>query len=368
MSNNYNNYYNQNNFHNRNKNYPKKKFLFQNKGNIREVEINSISQTEPTKQKEKYNNNNQIYNDLNQIDQFDNISKTNDETLSITNFKQEFIGCNSDDIIFRDFISSQVKSLITKLDDMDLDKKFNEISNQILNVKNSLENKIEDYNKKNEEDILEIKELLEWQNINDLRKKLLLLKGEKYSNNYVINNVFDFEKYYDSILSNDLKEIFLNNNKSFSEIITMIYNDYKENNNYQNNNLDNLNDKFWFIVHSFIKDEKLKDNNENKLILNLSGSIYRIIKHFRGLSDDIIIDFGELIPFLDKKEKIDNAKRNINIVVNLLYEILDKQIEISELSNKIFAYGHFFYGYKGNNIELKEFDENSIYFDFIELN
>ena len=161
MSNNYNNYYNQNNFHNRNKNYPKKKFLFQNKGNIREVEINSISQTEPTKQKEKYNNNNQIYNDLNQIDQFDNFSKTNDETLSITNFKQEFIGCNSDDIIFRDFISSQVKSLITKLDDMDLDKKFNEISNQILNVKNSLENKIEDYNKKNEEDILEIKELLE---------------------------------------------------------------------------------------------------------------------------------------------------------------------------------------------------------------
>ena len=368
MSNNYNNYYNQNNFHNRNKNYPKKKFLFQNKGNIREVEINSISQTEPTKQKEKYNNNNQIYNDLNQIDQFDNFSKTNDETLSITNFKQEFIGCNSDDIIFRDFISSQVKSLITKLDDMDLDKKFNEISNQILNVKNSLENKIEDYNKKNEEDILEIKELLEWQNINDLRKKLLLLKGEKYSNNYVINNVFDFEKYYDSILSNDLKEIFLNNNKSFSEIITMIYNDYKENNNYQNNNLDNLNDKFWFIVHSFIKDENLDDNNENKLILNLSGTIYRIIKYFRGLSDDIIIDFGELIPFLDKKEKIDNAKKNINIVVNLLYEILSKQIEISELSNKIFAYGHFFYGYKGNNIELKEFVENSIYFDFIELN
>ena len=368
MSNNYNNYYNQNNFHNRNKNYPKKKFLFQNKGNIREVEINSISQTEPTKQKEKYNNNNQIYNDLNQIDQFDNFSKTNDETLSITNFKQEFIGCNSDDIIFRDFISSQVKSLITKLDDMDLDKKFNEISNQILNVKNSLENKIEDYNKKNEEDILEIKELLEWQNINDLRKKLLLLKGEKYSNNYVINNVFDFEKYYDSILSNDLKEKFFKNNKSFSEIITMIYEDYKENNKYQNNNSDNLNDKFWFIVHSFIKDENLNDNNENKLILNLSGTIYRIIKHFRGLSDDIIIDFGELIPFLDKKEKIDNAKRNINIVVNLLYEILGKQIEISELSNKIFAYGHFFYGYKGNNIELKEFVENSIYFDFIELN
>ena len=336
MSNNYNNYYSLNNFYNRNKNYPKKKFQFQNKGNIREVEINSISQTEPTKQKETYNNNNQIYNVLNQIDQFDNISKTNDETLSITNFKQEFIGCNSDDIIFRDFISSQVKTLLSKLEDIDLDKKFNEISNKLLDVKNSLENKIEDYNKKNEEEILEIKELFEWQSMNDLRKKLILLKGEKY---------------YDSILSNDLKEKFFKNNKSFSEIISMIYEDYKENNKYKDNNSDNLN-----------------DNNENKLILNLSGTIYRIIKHFRGLSDDIIIDFGELIPFLDTKEKIDNAKRNINIVVNLIYEILGKQIEISELSNKIFAYGHFFYGYKGNNIELKEFDENSIYFDFIELN
>ena len=238
MSNNYNNYYSLNNFYNRNKNYPKKKFQFQNKGNIREVEINSISQTEPTKQKETYNNNNQIYNVLNQIDQFDNISKTNDETLSITNFKQEFIGCNSDDIIFRDFISSQVKTLLSKLEDIDLDKKFNEISNKLLDVKNSLENKIEDYNKKNEEEILEIKELFEWQSMNDLRKKLILLKGEKYSNNYVINNVFDFEKYYDSILSNDLKEKFFKNNKSFSEIISMIYEDYKENNKYKDNNSD----------------------------------------------------------------------------------------------------------------------------------
>ena len=361
MSNNYNNYYNQNNFHNRNKNYPKKKFLFQNKGNIREVEINSISQTEPTKQKEKYNNNNQIYNDLNQIDQFDNFSKTNDETLSITNFKQEFIGCNSDDIIFRDFISSQVKSLITKLDDMDLDKKFNEISNQILNVKNSLENKIEDYNKKNEEDILEIKELLEWQNINDLRKKLLLLKGEKYSNNYVINNVFDFEKYYDSILSYDLKEKFFKNKISFSEIINLIYNELNEKKEII---IESLNDKFWFIINSFSQ----KQFEENKLIINISGNVYRIIKHFRGLSDDIIIDFGEIISFLNKKEKIDSAKNTINIIINVIYEILNKQIELSELSNKIFAYGHIYYGKKSNNVEIKEFYENSIFYDFIELN
>ena len=90
MSNNYNynNYYNQNNFHNRNKNFQKKKNIFSKNGNIREIEINSISQTEPT---EKYQNiiNKKSDNEINQIDQYDNISKTNDETLSITYFKQD---------------------------------------------------------------------------------------------------------------------------------------------------------------------------------------------------------------------------------------------------------------------------------------
>ena len=86
------------------------------------------------------------------------------------------------------------------------------------------------------------------------------------------------------------------------------------------------------------------------------------------MSDDIIIDFGEIISFLNKKEKIDSAKNTINIIINVIYEILNKQIELSELSNKIFAYGHFFYGKKSNDIQIEEFEEDSIYFDFIELN
>ena len=82
----------------------------------------------------------------------------------------------------------------------------------------------------------------------------------------------------------------------------------------------------------------------------------------------LLIDFVEIIRFLNKKEKIDSAKNTINIIINVIYEILNKQIELSELSNKIFAYGHFYYGKKSKNIELKDFEENSIYYDFIELN
>jgi len=107
------------------------------------------------------------------------MTKTNDETLSITNFKEEFIGNNNEDIIYRDFISSQIKNLIYKLDDIDFDKKINDISNKISDVKNHLENKLENLNKKSNDDIFEIKELFDWQFNNDLRHKLLLLKGEK---------------------------------------------------------------------------------------------------------------------------------------------------------------------------------------------
>ena len=82
----------------------------------------------------------------------------------------------------------------------------------------------------------------------------------------------------------------------------------------------------------------------------------------------LLIDFVEIIRFLNKKEKIDSAKNTINIIINVIYEILNKQIELSELSNKIFAYGHIYYGKKSNNVEIKEFYENSIFYDFIELN
>ena len=51
MSNNYKNYYNIANFHNRSKNYQMKKHIHSNSENIREVEINSLSQTEPSKKK-----------------------------------------------------------------------------------------------------------------------------------------------------------------------------------------------------------------------------------------------------------------------------------------------------------------------------
>ena len=41
---------------------------------------------------------------------------------------------------------------------------------------------------------------------------------------------------------------------------------------------------------------------------------------------------------------------------------------MSSLSNKIFAYGHIYYGGKSKEIQVKDCLENDIYFDFVELN
>ena len=128
---------------------------------------------------------------------------------------------------------------------------------------------------------------------------------------------------------------------------------------------------YFIILFSNDNDVNLFNNNnkkhKTKLKLNLSGSLYRIIKHFRGIPDDIIIEFGDLIPVLNSENKIAKAKRKINTVINLLYEILSRQLQMSSLSNKIFAYGHIYYGGKSKEISVKDFLENDIYFDFVEL-
>lgn len=88
--------------HNNNNQKESKKYFQQS--NIREVEINSITQTEPSKPKiiiKPDETNNQHI-----IEQGDIVSKTNDETPNITYFKQEFIAADDFTFNFKDSILS----------------------------------------------------------------------------------------------------------------------------------------------------------------------------------------------------------------------------------------------------------------------
>ena len=380
-NNNYNSNYYQNNFHKRNKNYEysSKKYQNSNIKNYREVEINSMEQTEPTKKPDDsfshvspQQTQSIKFNDelsVTPIDQIDIISKTNDAN-SITNFKQEFLGVNTEDIIYKEY-SGSLKNILNKLEEFDLDKKFSEFTDKMQEVKNSLTEKIELYSKKNKEDITEIKELFDYNLLEDLNKKLLIQKGEPYSKKWVIKNVYEFEKYFDYIISDDLKNnLLFNNKKNFYEILEEIYqNKIKEKNiiNIENSEFLTLNDKFWNIIE-IINNKKSENIFEEKQIsLNLSGNIFNIIKHFRGITDDIIIEIGDIITYIDSNEKIEESKNKIMIIIYLIFEILSKQIEYNGLNYKIFAYGNIYYGEKKKEIKIKEFEENNIFFDFIKL-
>lgn len=359
------------NFRNNNRNgyYPKKYNMKENKkhtqqSNIREVEINSITQTEPSKP--KFSPENKIISPIE--------STTNDETQSITNLKHEFIAnSNTEDL------NDQIRTILSKLEELDIDKKINDIAtnvnetynkikketiDSILSIKTDLEKKIENAPNQNSKDISEIKALFSWQCLSDLRNHLVTLKGEYYSKPVIITSVYEFEKYYESILSNDLREKLVSN-KNFSEIIHLIYEaSNMKNVNKDTNNNSTLDDEFWTLVNLF---DNNNEKHKTKLSLNLSGSLYRIIKHFRGIPDDIIIEFGDLIPVLNSEKKIKKAKKKINTVISLLFEILIRQLRISGLSIKIFAFGHIYYGGKNKEIAVKDVLENDIYFDFIEL-
>lgn len=243
----------------------------------------------------------------------------------------------------------------------------NETKEEIAQIKESMHQRIIESNKTNgkhhllltnvmmvEKDIKEIKSLLSWECLNQLRQSLTVLKGESYSKPKLITSVYLFERYYDSIMSQDLREKYASG-MSVKEII---------------NSIDTCNDqgspvpldqKFWMIV------KNIKGKITSKLNLSLSGSVYRIVKHFSGLPDEIVIEFGDLQPILNAKT-ISKAKKKISLVINLIYEILIKQIKSSKSANKIFAYGHIYYGnLQDKTIDLKESAEGDIYYDYIHL-
>jgi hypothetical protein len=439
MNTNYDNYYN-GTFRNARKGYYQNNYKqkdnkkYTSQPMMREVEINSLAQTEPSKQsissnstktpnKDKENTSNlqttlpkhdekanTLTTCLSALDkaeqqseqQSNNTSKLNDEMNIITNFKHDFIinQTLNDDFIFKD-VEIQLKGILTKFEEIDINKKLNDINsninenyeklqketvNTIINIKKDLENKIDNTTNQTMKDLNEIKALFSWQCISDLRNQLIILKGEFFSKPVMITSVYDFEKYYDSILSSDLKKRLIQK-KSFTEIMHMVYESFKgstnnkknlnnsttplslnnsnvgKSNNNLNINENNIEEEFWSLVNLYHNNNT---KNKVKLKLNISGSMYRIIKHFRGIPDDIIIEFGDLVPMIYNKETIQKTKRKINTIINLLYEVLFRQIQMNGMS-KIFAYGHIYYGNKAKDVVLGDFLENDIYFDFVQL-
>lgn len=85
------------------------------------------------------------------------------------------------------------------------------------------------------------------------------------------------------------------------------------------------------------------------------------------MPDEIIIEFGDIIPMIENPNQLVKAKKKISVVINLIYEILSRQVQMSGMSNKTYGFGHIYYGCKTKSIEMIERFENEIYFDYVQL-
>ena len=86
------------------------------------------------------------------------------------------------------------------------DSVIEEIKNMVDNLKTSINNKIEQDLLIENSDLKMLRQHIRAKSTETMRKKIKQLKGDKYSQNIVISNIKEFEKFYNTIIPFEFKE------------------------------------------------------------------------------------------------------------------------------------------------------------------
>ena len=86
------------------------------------------------------------------------------------------------------------------------DSVIEEIKNMVDNLKTSINNKIEQDLLIENSDLKMLRQHIREKSTETKRKKIKQLKGNKYSENIVISNIKEFEKFYNTIIPFEFKE------------------------------------------------------------------------------------------------------------------------------------------------------------------
>lgn len=86
------------------------------------------------------------------------------------------------------------------------DSVIEEIKNMVDNLKTSINNKIEQDLLIENSDLKMLRKHIRAKSTETMRKKIKQLKGDKYSQNIVISNIKEFEKFYNTIIPFEFKE------------------------------------------------------------------------------------------------------------------------------------------------------------------
>ena len=91
-------------------------------------------------------------------------------------------------------------------DSVNSDSVIEEIKNMVDNLKTSINNKIEQELLIENSDLKMLRKHIRAKSTETMRKKIKQLKGDKYSQNIVISNIKEFEKFYNTIIPYEFKE------------------------------------------------------------------------------------------------------------------------------------------------------------------
>ena len=207
-------------------------------------------------------------------------------------------------------------SINQKINSLNLIMSFPQFKTNIENINNNIEQLNQNINLKINEfqENIDLKLQIYKKNVKKKCSDTLINyikenKGEKFCKKFIICSLSDFENYYNYIVPLKIKELEkVNSEEAFQNLFFyyMKENFKKENDNF--NLLINLYNKI--ILNTKYKKEKIK--------LKIGGEIKQISE------DEIIIDFADVIPYLNEK-KVFELKCKIKIISKLILQVLLRQ-------------------------------------------
>ncbi len=171
-------------------------------------------------------------------------------------------------------------------------------------------------------------------------------KGEKFCKEFIICSLSDFENYYNYIVPLKIKELEkVNSEEAFQNLFFY----------YMKENFKKENDNFNLLINLYNKINLNTKYKKEKIKLKIGGEIKQIS------DDEIIINFADVIPYLNEK-KVFELKCKFKIISKLILQVLLRQFPFL---NQIDIFCSIYYAKKAKNYfnhaftnENMEFEDN----------
>ncbi len=243
-------------------------------------------------------------------------------------------------------------SINQKINSLNLIMSFPQFKTNIENIKNNIEQLNQNINLKINQfqEKIDLKLKIYKKNIKKKCRDTLINyikenKGEKFCKEFIICSLSDFENYYNYIVPLKIKELEkVNYEEAFQNLFFY----------YMKENFKKENDNFNLLINLYNKINLNTKYKKEKIKLKIGGEIKQISE------DEIIIDFADVIPYLNEK-KVFELKCKFKIISKLILQVLLRQFPFLnqiDIFCSIYyakkAKDYFSYAFQNENMEFEE--------------